>query len=44
VIDGKNHAADYKILPLVIRLDWPTADGGKRTVTFSTVIGGGKAE
>lgn len=44
VIDNKNHAADYKILPLVIRLDWPTADGGTRTVTFSTVIGGGKAQ
>jgi len=44
VIDGKNHAADYKILPLVIRLGWPTADGGTRTVTFSTVIGGGKAQ
>jgi Tfp pilus assembly protein PilV len=44
VIDGKNHAADYKILPLVIRLGWPTADGGTRTVTFSTVIGGGRAQ
>jgi Tfp pilus assembly protein PilV len=43
VIDNKNHAADYKILPLVIRLAWPTADGGTRTVTFATVIGGGKA-
>lgn len=43
VIDSKNHAADYKILPLVIRLGWPEAGGGKRTVTFSAVIGGGKA-
>jgi Tfp pilus assembly protein PilV len=43
VIDGLNHAADYKILPLVIRLDWPIAGGGTRTVTFAAVLGGGKA-
>ncbi len=41
-IDSLNHAADYKILPLSIRLSWPTPDGGTRTMTFATVIGGGK--
>jgi Tfp pilus assembly protein PilV len=44
VIDGKNHAADYKVLPMVIRLDWPTVDGGTHSVTFTTVIGGGRAQ
>jgi Tfp pilus assembly protein PilV len=43
VIDSKNHAADYKILPLVIRLDWPIAGGGTRTVSFAAVLGGGTA-
>ena len=43
VIDGLNHAADYKILPLVIRLDWPIAGGGTRTMTFAAVLGGGTA-
>ncbi len=40
VIDGVDHSADYRILPVVIELQWPTADGGTRTVSYSAVLGG----
>jgi len=39
-IDGDNRLADFHVLPIVIRMEWPTLDGGRRTLDFATVLGG----
>ena len=40
VIDGDNRLADFRVLPIVIRMQWPTVDGGRRTLDFAAVLGG----
>jgi len=41
VIDAANHAADYQMLPVIIRLEWSTSGGGTRSATYAIVLGQG---
>jgi len=39
-IDSTNRIASFHVLPIVIRMEWPTSDGGTRTLDFAAVLGG----
>jgi hypothetical protein len=39
-IDGDNRLLDFHVLPIVVRMEWPTLDGGRRTLDFAAVLGG----
>ena len=38
VIDGLNHALDYKLLPVLVRVRWQCADGTNATVELKTIL------
>ncbi len=40
-IDGVDRAGDYRILPVTIRIEWQSPDGGTRALRFATVLGAG---
>jgi prepilin-type N-terminal cleavage/methylation domain-containing protein len=37
-IDGNNHATDYKLLPVRVRVHWQGADGATCNVTLKTML------
>ncbi len=39
-IDSVDHFADFKILPVRIRIQWPGSDGSLRSVDLTAVLGG----
>lgn len=39
-IDGTNRIAQFHVLPVVIRMEWPKSDGSTRSLDFATVLGG----
>ena len=38
VIDGLNHSLDYKLLPVLVRVRWQSADGTTATVELKTIL------
>lgn len=38
-IDAANHAANYKMLPVIVRVQW-TGVGGPGAIEFQTILGG----
>ena len=38
VIDGLNHSLDYKLLPVLVRVRWQSADGTSATVELKTIL------
>jgi type II secretory pathway pseudopilin PulG len=38
VIDGLNHALDYKLLPVLVRVSWQSTDGTTATVELKTIL------
>jgi hypothetical protein len=38
VVDGNNHATDYKLLPVLVRVRWRACDGTLGVVELKTCI------